>query len=153
MRVPDDPLGIRVTSHDGAVVRRWVTAPHRVCGAEGLVELRLEVPHNFAPQAPSRRVFLNVSPSRCDHGMSLYAHTVLFDSAPHRLLPPCHIRRASMMFVLPIVKSGGIGGGTVIGMRVGGHACLACSRRPPQVAAAGDRRRRLHCRHRCRDGA
>ena len=58
-----------------------------------------------------RRVFFNVSPFRCDHGMSLYAHTVLFDSAPHRLLPPCHIRRASMMFVLPMVKSGGIGGG------------------------------------------
>ena len=150
------PLGDHGNEHhDGAVVRRWVTAP-RVCGAGGLVLLSSSAsryPMILRHRPHPRRVFFNVSPFRCDHGMSLYAHTVLFDSAPHRLLPPCHIRRASMMFVLPMVKSGGIGGGTVIGMRVGGHACLACSRRPPQVAAAGDRRRRLHCRRRCRDGA
>ena len=73
-----------------------------------------------------RRVFVNVSPFRCDHGMSLYAHTVLFDSAPHRWLPPCHMRHASMMFVLPMVKSGGGAPDTVTGvMRVGGHTGLA----------------------------
>ena len=104
--------------HDGAVVRRWVTAP-RVCGAGGLVELRLEVPHDFAPHVPlPPRLFERLAVQVRPCGVLVRARTApLVAAVPHAP------RIDDVRFANRKIR--GDAPDTVIGVRVGGHSGLA----------------------------